>query len=61
MAGFIYALIALCIGNYQDFAFENSLHRRLYTQDKENFKREYYSEAEYEKELEEVILSRKPL
>ena len=61
MAGFIYALIALFIGSYQEFAFENSMNRSLYTQDKEKFERTYYPEDEYEKELEEVILNRKPL
>ena len=57
----MYALISIVIGSYQEFAFENSMNRRLYTQDKENFKRVYYSEARYEQELEEVILNRKPL
>ena len=58
MAGFIYALIGLLIGSYQDFAFENTLHSKLYTQDKKSYNRVYYGEGEYEKELEEVILNR---
>ena len=47
MAGFIYSLIYLAIGSYQEFSFESSMHKRLYTQDKEKFKRVYYSEQEY--------------
>ena len=61
MVGFMYTLISIVIGSYQEFAFENSMNRRLYTQDKESFKRVYYSAARYEQELEEVILNRKPL
>ena len=61
MAGFIYALISLMIGSYQVFSFENGMHSKLYTQDKENFRRVYYPEDQYQKELEDVILGRKPL
>ena len=47
MAGFVYALIAFVIGSYQEFAFENSMNRSLYTQDKDKFERTYYPEDEY--------------
>lgn len=60
MAGFIYAITQILIGTYQNFAFENSLLKRLYTLDKGNLKRGEYSTAESEKELEEAILSRAP-
>ena len=31
LASFIYVIISLVIGNYQDFSFENALHNKLYT------------------------------
>ena len=34
MAGFLYAMAGMCISNYQNFAYENALHKRLYTQSK---------------------------
>lgn len=61
MFGFIYAIIYIFTISYQTFSFENALLKRLYTQDKEDFERVYYSAEQYQKELEEVILSRKPL
>lgn len=53
----------MMIGNYENFTFENALHKRLYTQDKVKKGRlsTISDEAEYQDELETTILNRKQL
>ena len=36
MAAFIWAIIYVLIGSYQNFSFESALHQKLYTQDKDD-------------------------
>ena len=36
MAAFVWAIIYVLIGSYQNFSFESALHQKLYTQDKDD-------------------------
>ena len=60
--GFIYGLIYLVIGSYEEFAYESAIRRRIYTQNKKKTHQRgsmVYENGEYQGELEDTILNRK--
>ena len=60
--GFMYGVIYLAIGGFQEFAYENKLYRHLYTQSKKrSIKSSLYAKDDYETELEDTIMNRKQL
>lgn len=58
-AGIIWQIINFLIGGYQDFKFEMSLMRSLYTRDKKR-RKENQIEEDHEMEIKAQILNRKP-
>ena len=60
--GVMYGLIQLVIGGFEEFAYESSLRRRLYTQNKKPPRSDQvYEKDEYEQEVADTILNRRQL